>query len=125
MSNLSITEFKDLISDGAIVYCTNREDCLEVIDFLQSLGFPLSETIMDFKYTKTYLSPGLDDWGISAISRYANKYVERILSKTQATSDIIPQTRAIIRFEEVPFKEVCSQQSDEDFNKCFTRLLLT
>lgn len=34
MSNLSVTEFRDLISDGAIVYCTNREDCLEVIDFL-------------------------------------------------------------------------------------------
>ena len=125
MSKLSVTEFRNLISDGAIVYCANREDCLEVIDFLQSLGFPLSETIMDFEHTETYLSPGLDDWGISAISRYANKFVERILSKTQTTSDIIPQTRAIIHFEEVPFKEVCSQQSDEDFNECFTRFLLS
>lgn len=124
MSKLSVTEFRDLISDGAIVYCTNREDCLEVIDFLQSLGFPLSETATDFEGTEAYLSPGLN-WRNSAISRYANEFVERILSKTQTTSDIIPQTRAIIHFEEVPFKEVCSQQSDEDFNECFTRFLLS
>lgn len=124
MSKLSVTEFRDLISDGAIVYCTNKEDCLKVIDFLQSLGFPLSETATDFEDAETYLSPGLN-WRNSAISRYANEFVERILSKTQATWDIIPRNRTIIHFEEVPFEEVCSQQSDEDFYECFTRFLLS
>lgn len=124
MSELSVAEFKDLISDRAIVYCTNKEDCLKVIDFLQSLGFPLSETATDFEDTETYLSPGLN-WRNSAISRYANEFVERILSKTQATWDIIPRNRTIIHFEEVPFEEVCSQQSDEDFYECFTRFLLS
>lgn len=126
MSKLSVTEFRDLISDGAIVYCTNREDCLEVIDFLQSLGFPLSETIMDFERTETYLSPGLS-LGDMVISRYENRYIKKALLETQTpTVTRFKLSRTIIiHFKEVPFKEVCSQQSDEDFYECFTRFLLS
>lgn len=57
MSKLSVTEFKDLISDGAIVYCANRESCLEVIDFLQSLGFPLVRNNNGFRaYRNPFVS---------------------------------------------------------------------
>lgn len=117
MSELSVAEFKDLISDGAIVYCTNREDCLEVIALLQSLGFPLPETIMNFEYTETYLSPGLN-LGDMVISRYENRYIKDVLLKTQTP-------RTIIRFEQVPFKEFTEESSTEDFYECFTRFLLS
>lgn len=117
MSKLSVTEFKDLISDGAIVYCANREEYLEVIDFLQSLGFPLSETIMDFERTETYLSPGLN-LGDMVISRYENRYIKNVLLKTQTP-------RTIIRFEQVPFKEFTKESSAEEFYECFTRFLLS
>lgn len=114
MGELSVTEFENMISDGAIVYCTNRKECLEVIDFLESLGFPLSQTIRDFEGVENYLSPGLNRRKV--ISRYSNCYVEDELKEQSVGT--------IIHFEEVPFKEVCSQQSDEDFNECFTRFLL-
>lgn len=124
MSKLSVAEFKDLISDGAIVYCTNKEDCLKVIDFLQSLGFPLSETIMNFKGTETYLSPGFGEFR-KLIARYSNSYINKNLKTKTNTIIHFGKPRTIIRFEEVPFEEVCSQQSDEDFYECFTRFLLS
>lgn len=126
MSGLSVTEFKDLISSGAIVFCTNKEDCLEVIDILQSLGFPMSETIMDFEDTDTYLSPGLNVRNKTVITRFANRFIGEYLLKTQANTIVcFGQIRTIIRFEQVPFKEFYSRQSDENFDECFTRFLLT
>lgn len=116
MSKLSVTEFKDLISDGAIVYCTNKEDCLEVVDYLRSLGFQLYKGIEDFSLTETFLCVGYDHERTDVV-RYQNSYIEN------AGEEGFHGT--IICFSEVPFKEVCSQQSDEDFNECFTRFLLT
>ena len=116
MNKLSVSEFKQFVSDGALVYCTNKEDCLTTIDYLESLGFPLSKSIMDFKYTENYLSVGFDE-SSRVITRYANRYVEAVEPGGYRGK--------VICFNEVPFTELTKESDLEDFDECFARLLMS
>lgn len=118
---LSLSEFQSLIESGAVVNCTTKEECEKTIDFLEQLGFCINDVSRDISKCPWCLSVGLVRGTTGTeICRYNYQIVE-------SSEEIKPIMGfpAVIEFNEIPFKESCSQQSDEDFYECFTRFLLS
>ena len=117
---LSLLEFQSLIDSGAVVHCTTKEECVKVLDFLEQLGFYIHEHTSNLSNCPTYLSPGIDRSG-TEICRYSNEYVEEVPSNRLL--GFYKDSSTVIEFDEVPFEKVRSQQSDDEFDECFARLL--
>lgn len=119
---LSVLEFQSLIDSGAVVHCTTKEECMNVLDFLKQLDFYIHEHTFELSNCPTYLSPGIDRSG-TGICRYNNEYVEK--PPDERLVGFYKDSTVVIEFDEVPFVELTNESSAEDFDESFTRLLMS
>lgn len=119
---LSVLEFQSLIESGAVVHCTTRERCAEVLEFLEQLGFCIHDGSRDLSKYPGYLSLGLDRPTGTEISRYNNFFIEKHPEKRQLVGFYKGST-TVIEYDDVPLTEFTNEANTEEFDKRFSQLL--
>lgn len=115
---MTVDELINGVKNKKIILCDNAKQRAQVIEFLQDLGFELSneteDLIIRLNDEPIFLCPGMQEYG-NLIVCWRTAFVRDLLDENPDR---------IIRFEDVPFAsfEETFEETDEDFAFAFHEL---